>query len=160
MADVALAQNHDEGMLFIFWVGGGGGAAGKVSVAYGRAYWLWWSGEGWVYIVWNFRMTRSAVLTEAGRRQYQTWRCFYTSDPTWPTGWKFHRPNTVHCTIIWSVVKESCFYIADAERFLQQPIAQGTYSSSQVTLSITTKWRNDSELPRVYMTLFHSKQTI
>jgi hypothetical protein len=65
--------------LFLFWGGGGGGlvSAGDVGVANVQAYWLWWSGERWVCIVWNFSVTGSRGRTA---EQDQTWSSCCTSD--------------------------------------------------------------------------------
>jgi hypothetical protein len=73
MADVGLVQRNDEDVHFTFW--GVGGGAEEASVADGRTYWLWWNCK-WVgeYIVWNFSLKRSTVLTEAdgGKRPNMT----------------------------------------------------------------------------------------
>jgi len=42
-------------------------AGGELGEAGGRAYWVWWSGEGWVLVSY-FSVTRSAAYSEVERR--------------------------------------------------------------------------------------------
>jgi len=149
-----------EMMKTCFYFGGRGGV-GKASVADGWTYWLWWNGNGWVCILFETSVwQRSAVLTEADGSKKPNMTLLlqkWLAPSLQSENSAGQKPSTA---LTRSVVKGSCVYVAGAARPLQQPIAPGTYSSSQVTLSKTTQWRNDSTLVRVYMTLFHSKQTI
>ena len=63
----------------------------------GRAYWLFWRGEGWVCtcwkdVKWNHRRWIEGLSKNDPAPAFVTRR--------FPTVWKFHRPQTVHWTII------------------------------------------------------------
>jgi hypothetical protein len=56
-------------------------AGGGVSGALGRAYSVWWSGEGWVFICLELQYDKVNCIYWGGEHTLeQTWRCRCTSD--------------------------------------------------------------------------------